>query len=71
MLSDTLILVELKYCECCGGLWLRHKSSPEVYCAPCRPKLTGQPAAALPMVRRGRPRGASLPRATVVVRRCA
>jgi hypothetical protein len=30
-----LIQLELKYCERCGGLWFRMRSSPEVYCANC------------------------------------
>ena len=28
--------VELKYCERCGGLWLRVQSSSGIYCASCR-----------------------------------
>jgi Zn-finger nucleic acid-binding protein len=28
--------VELKYCERCGGLWLRTGGDSEVYCASCR-----------------------------------
>jgi hypothetical protein len=31
--------VELKYCERCGGLWLRLKGSQQVYCSPCVPKM--------------------------------
>ena len=27
--------VELKYCERCGGLWLRESGSLEVYCRGC------------------------------------
>jgi Zn-finger nucleic acid-binding protein len=30
------IEMELKYCERCGGLWLRPKGESEVYCASCR-----------------------------------
>jgi Zn-finger nucleic acid-binding protein len=30
-----VIQLELKYCERCGGLWLRRKGTEEVYCAPC------------------------------------
>lgn len=29
------VAVELKYCERCGGLWLRRKGENEVYCGPC------------------------------------
>jgi hypothetical protein len=28
--------VELKYCERCGGLWLRHPGQGIVYCGRCR-----------------------------------
>jgi len=31
--------VELKYCERCGGLWLREKGCQDVYCSPCVPKM--------------------------------
>jgi len=27
--------LELKYCEQCGGLWLRRRGSQECYCAGC------------------------------------
>jgi hypothetical protein len=30
------ILIELKYCERCGGLWLRPQGANAVYCAGCR-----------------------------------
>lgn len=31
--------LELKYCERCGGLWLRRTGSDEVYCTDCVPKM--------------------------------
>ena len=31
--------VELKYCERCGGLWLRRNGCRQVYCWPCVPKM--------------------------------
>ena len=31
--------VELKFCECCGGLWLRQEKATEVYCARCAPQM--------------------------------
>jgi len=43
--------VELKYCERCGGLWLRRPRHDEVQCGRCR----AQRAA---LLRRGRGRGA-------------
>jgi hypothetical protein len=30
------IQVELKYCERCGGLWLRPQGGEGVYCSTCR-----------------------------------
>ena len=33
------IKIELKYCERCGGLWLRRVGDPQVYCAPCAPAM--------------------------------
>ena len=31
----TFVGLELKYCEQCGGLWLRRRGSEECYCAAC------------------------------------
>jgi len=33
------IQVELKYCERCGGLWLRPARADGVYCGNCRVRL--------------------------------
>jgi hypothetical protein len=30
-----ILHLELKYCETCGGLWLRQKGSGQVECASC------------------------------------
>jgi Zn-finger nucleic acid-binding protein len=35
--------VELKYCERCGGLWLRRVGGREIYCPPCIPKMAQLP----------------------------
>jgi len=35
--------VELKYCERCGGLWLRPQGTDGVYCASCRVRLAAMP----------------------------
>lgn len=32
-------LLELKYCERCGGLWLRPQAADGVYCGGCRAYL--------------------------------
>jgi hypothetical protein len=37
------IQVELKYCERCGGLWLRPQGANGVYCAGCRVRLAALP----------------------------
>ncbi len=33
--STSELQFELKYCERCGGLWLRPVGGPQVYCAGC------------------------------------
>ncbi len=45
MQSQTieLIEIELKYCERCGGLWLRLVGSEQVYCAACQPAMADLP----------------------------
>ena len=35
------IQLELKYCERCGGLWLRPKGSDLVFCASCAVAMAG------------------------------
>ena len=35
--------VELKYCERCGGLWLRPVGGRQIYCPPCIPKMAHLP----------------------------
>lgn len=39
------VRVELKYCEHCGGLWVRERGGGEVYCEKCRPKVADLPVA--------------------------
>jgi Zn-finger nucleic acid-binding protein len=38
-----LIEVELKYCERCGGIWLRRMGAESVYCATCAPEMAEFP----------------------------
>ena len=33
--AHVLIPLELKYCERCGGLWLRLSDTSDIYCADC------------------------------------
>lgn len=54
---DTLVGLELKYCEQCGGLWLRRRGSEECYCAACARFLEDIP----PRPRDNRRRGGSGP----------
>jgi Zn-finger nucleic acid-binding protein len=42
-----VIEVELKYCERCGGLWLRRKGLTQVYCATCEPFMAELPQPSL------------------------
>lgn len=55
MEADVMEIVELelKYCERCGGLWLRPQGEDEVYCGVCRLKVAELPKWARS---RGRPR---------------
>jgi hypothetical protein len=38
-----LVLFDLKYCERCGGLWLREAGDDEVYCPGCVPVMAEFP----------------------------
>ena len=40
-LDSNAIQMELKYCERCGGLWLRLTGSDLVYCSSCAAILAG------------------------------
>jgi len=39
----NIILLELKYCERCGGLWLRRSGSEDVLCEACAARGTELP----------------------------
>jgi|HubBroStandDraft_6_1064221.scaffolds.fasta_scaffold319670_3 Zn-finger nucleic acid-binding protein len=41
--KSRLAQVELKYCERCGGLWLRRIGEERVYCVTCVPKMDDMP----------------------------
>ncbi|HUK48442.1 MAG TPA: hypothetical protein VLW06_12655 [Terriglobales bacterium] len=41
LMDENSIQMELKYCERCGGLWLRLRGSDLVYCAACAVILAG------------------------------
>ena len=40
-----IIRLELKYCERCGGLWMRAQGTGEVYCPSCAVEMSDLPAA--------------------------
>jgi len=50
------VSVELKYCEHCGGLFVREKSVGALYCEMCKPKV-----ADLPIPKRKNPGRLQLP----------
>jgi hypothetical protein len=52
----SALRLELKYCERCGGLWLRPTGGGQVYCAACGRAMAELPPASTEResVRRGR-----------------
>ncbi len=42
-IEDQEIHIELKYCERCGGLWLRLQGAVGVYCSNCRQHIAAMP----------------------------
>ena len=54
--SANEVQFELKYCERCGGLWLRPVGSGQIYCVDCGREMAKMPPASS---KRG---GAMLPR---------
>ena len=53
--NTEIIELELKYCERCGGLWLRIRGRDDVYCSSCALQISDLPGAPV------RKRGAKLP----------
>ncbi len=41
--DPEVIQLELKYCERCGGLWLRRRGTQEVYCGRCAVEILELP----------------------------
>jgi len=48
-----VVQLELKYCERCGGLWLRPLGGADVYCPGCAPAMSEM---AIPLRRKSRAR---------------
>lgn len=44
-LATGEVHMELKYCERCGGLWLRPQGADVVYCRGCRESMAAMPRA--------------------------
>jgi hypothetical protein len=42
--EENNVRLELKYCEHCGGLWLRETGAGVVYCDKCQAKVADLPA---------------------------
>ncbi len=53
VMKQNYVELELKYCERCGGLWLRRRGMQNVYCASCVPRMAQFP---VPRKARGAPR---------------
>jgi hypothetical protein len=62
--AEPEMLLELKYCESCGGLQLRPVGSGLLYCARCEVRLAGERMPALPPSPRRR-RNARLPSGSI------
>lgn len=39
--NPEIIELELKYCERCGGLWLRVRGRDDIYCSSCALQVAG------------------------------
>jgi len=46
MHSPHLVFFQLKYCERCGGLWLRPDGAVSPYCPACERFMAGLPSRA-------------------------
>jgi uncharacterized Zn finger protein (UPF0148 family) len=67
-MEGSEIQVELKYCERCGGLWLRPQGTNGVYCASCRVCLAAMPNPGEAPARKARSRRKARARASDVQR---
>jgi hypothetical protein len=60
MISPNELSLELKYCERCGGLWLRPVGGEQVYCVACGRAMAELPPAACEIRNSRQPRGSQL-----------
>ena len=56
--ANEIVRMELKYCECCGGLLLRMAGNGAVYCSGCTPQMRTMAVPRAREERRGRKRKA-------------
>ncbi|MFZ0321947.1 MAG: hypothetical protein WAL56_22670 [Candidatus Sulfotelmatobacter sp.] len=59
-IATSELSLELKYCERCGGLWLRPVGGPEIYCMNCARAMAELPPASHEEGRARVPRGPKL-----------
>jgi len=52
--GERMVRLELKYCECCGGLLLRQAGGDAVYCGPCARKMSEMAVKTIVPRRRGK-----------------
>jgi hypothetical protein len=55
--SANELQFELKYCERCGGLWLRPVGGGQIYCVACGREMAELPPASYALGRATLPRG--------------
>jgi len=67
-MEGSEIQIELKYCERCGGLWLRPQGTNGVYCGSCRACLAAMPNRGEAPPRKARSRRKARMRATDIQR---
>jgi hypothetical protein len=60
MQDSQIVRMELKYCECCGGLLLRPAGTEAIYCAGCAARIRELAPSRMPK-RRRRPLVSALP----------
>jgi len=59
-ISTNELSLELKYCERCGGLWLRPVGGEQIYCAACGRAMAELPPASCEIEKPRVPRGPRL-----------
>jgi len=55
--TTNLVSLELKYCERCGGLWLRPVGGGQIYCVECGRSMAELPPASYEVRKARTPQG--------------